>query len=164
MLVFLKGFLPRLLPEGYVSNDNVAIRPHEGKQDLQRLLRRRVPQFPYAYREPVRLLVVHDQDANDCLELKRELVDLIDGRHGGELAYCVRIACRELENWYLGSLAAVEEAYPRSKATRLLGKRRYRNVDVLAGAQEMGPVIEIDGNRSPSFRQFTSGLRRLLSR
>jgi hypothetical protein len=53
----------------------------------------------------------------------------------------VRIACRELENWYLGDLAAVEKAYPDRKVASWQAKARYRNPDKLAGSDEMKKIL-----------------------
>jgi hypothetical protein len=51
-------------------------------------------------------VVLRDQDSGDCLEIKERLMALC-GRAGKEDAL-VRIACRELESFYLGDLKAVE--------------------------------------------------------
>ena len=124
------------------------------------------------------LLVVHDQDSWDCKRLKTKLIERIESA-GEPQTYKIRIACRELENWYLGDLQALEQVYPNSSASRLQNKARYRQVDTLTGtvemrkitsdfskmycARTMGPIINLENNRSASFRQFLSGLQTLLA-
>ena len=174
MMYFLQGFLPRVLPKGYALDANVFIRPHQGKSDLIKSLRQKAPRL-HEYDPPVRLLVIHDQDANDCVELERTLTDTIDKGRRADFPLCVRIACRELENWYLGSLPEVERLYPASRASQLVAKRKYRDCDRLNGAAEMesltkkafaktdcarrmGPIIAIEGSRSVSFGWFVRGL------
>ena len=101
MKELLDRILPRILPEG-VDFQTI---PHAGKRDLELSLPRKLR----AWNEPdVAFVVVHDQDSNDCVELKRELQGIcaMSGRQ-----VLIRIACRELEAWYWGDLAAVSEAY-----------------------------------------------------
>lgn len=177
MELFLRGLLPRVLPVGFAIDDNCFIRPHEGKQDLQRSLVKKVKSYPY-WPKPVKLIVIHDQDSNDCKVLKQNLIDSVR-THNEELPLLVRIACRELENWYIGDLRAVNAVYPDSKADKLTNKRRYARPDQLQGAQEMeklsklfsksdaarrmSAAMNIEGNTSESFQQFIRGIQRFLS-
>ncbi len=173
---FLKEFLPRILPEGFVIGQNCFIRPHNGKSDLQG----RIPGTVKAYQNypwPVRLLVIQDQDSSDCIQLKQQLIQLIRANNPN-IPFLVRVACRELENWYLGDLTAVEKVYPRSNASRLADKAKFRNPDRLTGSHEMralsaeftktdcarrmGPLIDIQSNRSVSFGHLVTGLQRLV--
>ncbi len=59
--LFLRGLLPRILPAGWEVDVNIFLRPHEGKSDLAKSLPRKVKSF-VSYPQPVRLLVLHDQD------------------------------------------------------------------------------------------------------
>lgn len=176
MEVFLKGLLPRILPEDYKLGQNCFVYPHEGKNDLQKRLPRRVRAYR-SYPEDVKLIVVHDQDSADCIKLKQQLVKLIKNEDVN-IQFLVRIACRELENWYLGDLKAVEKVYPKSKASGLSRKAKFRNVDKIQGSREMeylskefgktscarslAPIIDIEDNTSVSFNQFISGLNKFL--
>src|SRR5208337_5287691 len=68
MKVLLDGLLPRLVP-----GLQFLCVPHEGKQDLEKS----VPRKLRAWREPgVRFVVLRDKDGGDCRELKRKLVSL----------------------------------------------------------------------------------------
>ena len=54
-------------------------------------------------------LVMLDQDFEDCLKLKNELREKIDLAGKSDMTL-IRIACRELESFFFGDLAAVETA------------------------------------------------------
>ena len=114
MRILLEGLLPRLFPE--LSFQCV---PHEGKQDLEKSIPRKLK----AWREPgVRFVVVRDQDSADCHQVKTNLVQLCQST--GRRDVLVRVACRELEAWYIGEPQALKQAFPatRPSALRELGK------------------------------------------
>lgn len=177
METFLRGFLPRVLPDGYVLDQNCFIRPHEGKSDLKKSIPRKIQAFRHLSRD-VKVLILHDQDANDCETLKSELIDLIT-QQGTTTGFLVRIVCRELENWYLGDFSAIENVYPSVKAARYQNKRRFRTPDQVRGSEELqrickdfsktdcarkiSPLINIKQNRSRSFFHFVTGLEKLLA-
>src|SRR5205807_10542595 len=97
MKVLLEGLLPRFVP----CLPFLCV-PHEGKQDLERSLPRKLR----VWREPgVRFVVVHDNDGGDCRALKARLAGLCDAT--GCQDTLVRIACQELEAWYLGEPRAL---------------------------------------------------------
>jgi hypothetical protein len=180
MKAFLEVLLPRLLPSGYQLGANVFIRPHQGKQDLMKSIPRKARAYAYYYGSKLRLLILHDQDSNDCRPLKAKILEQIPG----DVPYpvLVRIPCRELENWYLGDLTAIEQAYPPFQASAYQQKRKYRSdrVGQLNGYDELKKLVpqfqKIDGarriapwmhvtvghNRSRSFGHFLTGLSRLL--
>ena len=129
-------------------------------------------------RDRVKLIVIHDQDSNDCKEIKNTIVTLIE-RENDQQSYLIRIACRELENWYLGDMNAIENVYPKFKASKHKNKAKYRNPDNVSGSDEMSKLIDIfskgfasreipkhmnlDENNSPSFNHLISGVRRFLN-
>lgn len=175
MEYFLRGLLPRILPDDYAVDVNCFIRPHEGKSDLKKSIPKKIKAYPrYGY--PVKVLIIHDQDSNDCVLLKKSLSDLMVG---SQTPTVIRIACRELENWYLGDFDSIESLFPSVKADQLKHKAKYRNPDNLTGSDEMeklskdfsktgtarlmGTIIEIPNNNSPSFGQFVSGLSKLIN-
>lgn len=181
MQSFLQSILPRILPPTYRLGENCFIRTHEGKADLQKSIPRKVRAYRN-YPQPVRLLIIQDQDSNDCRKLKAQLNKLVR-QETVELPLLVRIACRELENWYLGDLPAVEQLYPASKASVLQNKARYHSPDNLHGsveiarltkrlhknakrfsksdcARRIGRHMDLHNNRSASFRCFVSGIER----
>lgn len=167
MKVLLEGLLPRLfpgLPFLCVS--------HEGKQDLEKS----VPRKLRAWREPgVRFCVIRDNDGADCRELKDSLVALC--RDGGRSDTLVRIACQELEAWYLGAPDVLADAFGRDDLRGIAAKARFRDPDVVvepaaaltrlvpeyqkvSGARSLGRVLPRE-NGSRSFQVLMAGLDRL---
>jgi len=166
----LKGLLPRLLPESVCCRYVV----FEGKQDLEKQLPRKLR----GWRIPdCRFVVLRDQDSGDCHQIKQGLVQKC--QEAGKPNTLVRIACHELESWYLGDLAAVEQAIgPRGLSGRQ-GKRNYRKPDAIANAKEelkraspqyqqisgsraIGSLLNLKDNRSTSFHVFITGVKRLM--
>lgn len=170
----LESLLPRLLSEHVTPR----VIPFEGKQHLQKQLMRTIRGFvnPYA-----RFIVIQDQDSfPDCRDLKNRLLDLCN--QSGRAKEClVRIACKELETYYLADLQAVEHALEvkglvakqqtekfrmpdrvgsPSKELRVLTRDRYEKV---AGSRKIGQSLRIDNERSPSFRNLIAGIRRMES-
>ena len=95
----LKGLVPRLLPNG------VGFRciPFQGKQDLEKQLLRKIR----GYQNPeARFIVMRDLDNHpDCQALKEQLLEKC--RESGKASVTlVRLACKELESFYLADLAA----------------------------------------------------------
>lgn len=97
--VMLEIILPKLL------DDSIGFKciSFEGKQDLEKQLVRKIK----CYQNPeARFIVLRDQDSACCHDVKSNLVRLCE--QTGKLAHCkVRIACHELETFYLGDLLAV---------------------------------------------------------
>lgn len=170
----LQGLLPRLLPQP----DDIEVRyiVFEGKSDLEKQLVRRLRR----YRSPnARFVVLRDQDAGDCHQVKAGLVDKC--RQAGRDNALVRIACHELESWYLADLEAVGKALEIPSLPARQNSAKYRAPDNLANAAEelkkltahryqkiggsraIGPHLDLGNGRSRSFAAFISGLRRILA-
>ena len=168
----LKGLLPR------VVHHSVQIRyiVFEGKQDLEKNVIRRLR----GWRAPDSVFVVlRDQDAADCLTVKRELARKC--RDAGKSETIIRIACRELESWYFGDLAAVGSALGLPNLVRYAKQRKYRIPDAIhspgtelrkiscntyqkvAGSRAIGPRLSPDNNLSHSFGVFVAGIRRAVA-
>jgi hypothetical protein len=170
--VFLDEFLPPLLPQG------VTLRtiPHQGKTDLQRSL----PKKLRAWVDPqAKFVVLHDKDHNDCQELKAQLRKICTTARP-DIKPLIRIACHELESWYLGDPQALQSAFPKFKPESVQGKAKFRNVDALANAAEeltkiipkyqkvsasriLGGLMSPDNNASHSFQVFWKGIKTLLN-
>jgi len=169
MKVLLEGLIPRLFPGLPFS-----CIPHEGKQDLEQS----VPRKLRAWRTPgVHFVVLRDNDSDDCFKLKQRLADLC--AEGGRDDTLVRIACQELEAWYIGEPDALADAFGNESLRRIGGKALYRDPDSVvrpsaeiaklvpefqkvAGARRMAPHISRERNRSRSFHAFISGLERMI--
>lgn len=167
MKVLLDCLLPRLFPDlEYI------LLSHEGKQDLERSIPRKLR----AWREPgARFVVLRDNDGANCRELKEKLAALC--RDAGREDTLVRIACQELEAWYLGEPEALAEAFGNDQLRRLKGKAKYRDPDSLmnpaeevaklvpafqkvSGARKMGRRLSLARNESQSFRALVNGVKK----
>jgi hypothetical protein len=169
--------LPQILPTGYELGRNCFVRPHQGKSDLQRSIPKKVTAYRH-FPQAVRLIVIQDQDSNDCVILKQNLIDLIRTQNLHQ-PYLVRIACKELENWYLGDMQAIESIYPTFKATTHQKKAKYRHTDNIFGADDLERQIKdfskgyasknipknmiLNKNTSPSFNHLLSGIEKFLN-
>ncbi len=167
----LRGVLPKILPGDIYPEFKV----FEGKSDLEK----RLPILLRAWRKPGCLfLVMRDQDAGDCRVIKQGLLDLC--RQAGKLAALVRIACHELESFYLGDLRAVENGLGIPGLAKKQGKSNYREPDSIekpskeldrltggvyqkvSGSRAIGPYLDLAANRSHSFCVLLRGIRRLI--
>ena len=147
--VFLECFLPRAFPA--INDREKFAKPifitFEGKQNLQSELCRKIR----GWRAPnSTFIVLQDQDSGNCDEAKKRLISLCK-KAGKQEDSIVRIACRELENWYLGDLAAVGAVYD-SSFEQYYNKSRFRHIDDLDGARELREMTgneydKIDGSR-----------------
>lgn len=167
----LEGLLPRALPEGMAVRYIV----FEGKQDLEKQLVRKIR----GYRNPeARFIVLRDQDSHpDCLAIKTRLVGLC--KEAGRPDALVRIACRELESFYLADLAAVEKGLALTGLVKHQTSRKYCSPDYLGspsmelrtltkgqyqkvgGSRAIGPWLDLGNTRSTSFRNLVAGIGRV---
>lgn len=170
MEAFLDEFLPKILPAD-IEFQTIS---HNGKSDLKNSIPRKLR----GWSGNVKFVVLCDKDSNDCINLKKELLDLCnEGRRPDTL---VRIVCTELESWFLGDLEAVGNAFENGKLKRLQNKEKFREPDHLANpkqelkrlvkktyqqisgarniAQYMNPESE---NLSYSFKVFVSGIKKI---
>ncbi len=163
----LKGLLPRLLCPNVVPRYVV----FEGKQHLERSIERRLRKW---LAPDTAFVVIRDQDASDCRQVKATLAAKC--ARAGKPDALVRIACHELETFYLGDLAAVERGLGLPGLARQQDRRKYRAPDRLrnpaaelarmtrdvyqkvAGSRAIGPELSLCGNRSDSFRALVDGL------
>lgn len=166
----LKVVLPKVTPEHFHTEFKV----FEGKQDLEKGLARTLK----AWRIPnCAFIVLRDQDAGDCQAVKRKLIDLC--RQAKQEPFLVRVACRELESFYLGDLTAVEQGLGLSGIAKRQNKRKYREPDKIgnpsrelerltngvyqkiAGSRAIAPYLQIDNNKSHSFHILLEGIRKM---
>jgi hypothetical protein len=166
----LEGVLPRLL------QDKAAVQyiVFEGKQDMEKQIARKLRNW----RKPDSVfLVMRDQDASDCADVKKKLKNLC--QEAGKPEALVRIACRELESFYFGDLSAVAGVLHTSTLKLRQGKAQYRDPDnivcpskelskltdgkyqKIGGSREIGKVLSLDENSSHSFNVLLSGIKRI---
>ncbi len=166
----LEEIVPRLAPESSLIRLRFIV--FEGKQDLDKQLVKKLR----AYINPhARFIVVRDQDRTDCRKTKKALTALC--RRAGRPDTAVRIACRELEAFYLGDLGAVEKGLGIGGLAGKRNKARFRDPDQLpqpsrelekltgkkyqkvAGSRAIAPHLNLLEPRSRSFHHLLESIR-----
>jgi Domain of unknown function (DUF4276) len=179
-LVFLleeesaKAMLESLLPRFIDERISVRYIVFEGKQDLEKQLMRRMR----GYLNPsAKFIILRDQDDHpDCIAIKTKLLELV-ATAGKSDSSLIRIACRELEAFYLADLEALELASGTSGVAQLQLKAKYRNPDNFGspsyevksltkgwyqkvhGSREIGKHLSCENDRSASFRNLLAAIK-----
>lgn len=181
-LVFLleeesaKAMLESLLPRILNAEIKSRLLAFEGKQDLEKQMIGKMRGYinPHA-----RFIVMRDQDAApDCHVVKQVLLARCAeaGRQGVAL---VRIACRELESFYLADLVAVETGLGIKGLAKQQGTAKFRNPDALqkpskelltltkqryqkvSCSRAIGQHLDVGNERSSSFKNLIAGIRHM---
>jgi hypothetical protein len=157
----------------------------------QRLLLSRLPKLLAGYAKKPgydAIVVVCDTDRQECDKFLTQL-RAVASDAGAEAITMFRLAIEETEAWYLGDRDALLKAYPKAKKRQLDAYSQdsvcdtwERLADIVhprgssvvhdadgptAGdlkhewANRIGPLMDPDRNRSPSFGKLRDGLRRL---
>jgi len=169
--VMLESLLPRMLPQEI----HIQCVSFEGKQDMEKQL----PIKLRGWRTPdTYFVIVRDQDNGNCHAIKRNLKSICDA--ASKPTVLIRIACRELESWYFGDLAAVEAGLEINGLSDLQRKARYRDPDRIInpstelkkitknryqkinGSRIIGKHLSLDKTRSGSFQNFINGVYGML--
>jgi hypothetical protein len=162
----LEAWVPLWLPVG--------VTPHylvfQGKQDLEK---RMVLRMRHWLLPDSRFVVMRDQDSGDCRQVKAALQKRC--RAAGRADAVVRVACRELESFFVGDWQAVAQAFDRPALARLASRAPFREPDALGspsqelarqlggyqkrdGARRIAPLIDPARNRSRSFHALRSAV------
>lgn len=170
----LTGVLPKLLPDN-VNHFRIIF---EGKSDLDKRLVKRIRgwQTPQTF-----FLVLRDQDNSNCHDVKKSLVDKVT--EAGRSDSVVRVACHELESFYLGDLHAVGQGLSLNNVAKLQDKQKFRSSDScvnaaeelrritneayqkISGSRAISPHLKLDNtNRSKSFNVLIAGIKNIVSR
>lgn len=181
-LVFLleepsaKAMLESLLPRVLSQDIKYRLIAFEGKQDLERQLVRKIRAYQNIQ---ARFIVMRDLDNHpDCVQLKHHLLNLCAQTTKAEQCL-VRLACTELETFYLADFQAVEDALALKGLVRQQQSRKFRKPDELgspsrelkiltkgayekvAGSRAIGQYLHLDNDRSPSFRNLLAAIRHM---
>ncbi len=167
----LKGVLHRILPDGILIRYVI----FQGKQDLEKNLRIKLR----AWKLPnCSFIVMRDQDSGNCKEIKEKLANICE--KAGKKGVLIRIACHELESFYLGDLAAVEKGLDLKGLEGKQKQRKFRDPDLLgnpseemfkltnniydkiSGSRAISPHLALESNSSKSFNTLISGIRNLI--
>jgi len=162
----LQAWVPTWLP--------ASVTPHylvfQGKQDLER---RMVLRMRHWLLPDSRFIVMRDQDSGDCGRVKAALVERCHA--AGRRDAIVRVACHELESFFVGDWQAVADAFGKPALARLAAKAAYRDPDTIEspsqelarhlngyqkrdGARRIAPLIDPERNRSRSFHALRSAV------
>lgn len=121
-------------------------------------------------------VVLRDQDGGDCRIIKNGLKQICNA--SGQPYAVVRIACRELETFFVGDWKAVATAFDMPALARLGLKAMYRQPDLLGspsaelkkhisqyqkrdGARRIGLHLDPERNRSRSFGVFMRSIQQI---
>lgn len=163
---FLRAIFPKILP----THITPVILVFQGKQDLEKQLVRKVRGWLHPNSV---FLIMRDQDSGDCLVVKNRLLALC--AEAGKPDAVVRIACRELESFFVGDWKAIADAYDKPSLSHRDRTAKYRNPDNLAspsqelkrvlpnyqkreGARRIAPYLDVHRNRSESFGALMASL------
>ncbi len=166
---FLRGYLPAFLPPDVTLHFQV----FEGKQDLEKRL---VPRLKHWRLPHSRFIVMRDQDSGNCVQIKTNLKQLCQQAGHGEAV--VRIACRELESFFVGDMAAVATAFDKPGLAKHARSAKFKSPDTLGspsdelkkllpgygkrdGARRIAPQLSSQRNHSVSFQVLHRALQRL---
>jgi hypothetical protein len=169
----LKNIVPRIVPPEL----NARYLVFRGKQDLEKNLLRRLG----GWRLPdTGFVILRDQDSGDCKTIKSGLSDIC--RHAGREPVLIRVACRELESFYLGDLIAVEKGLGLTGIAGKQNNRKYRTPDRLgspsreldrltsgryqkmAGSRAIAPQLQSSCGRHPQTRGGGAPIRLSIKR
>lgn len=169
----LENILPRILPDEII----VKYKVFEGKQDLEKHIENKL-KFWLAPNSI--FLVMRDQDSGNCKEIKENLIQKVkaSGKHNRTI---IRIACRELESFYLGDLKAVEKGLEiknlglkqvdskyrtpdkHHNAFEILEALTHKKYQKISGSRAIGFHLNLGGlNKSVSFNVLIDGIKKLI--
>lgn len=156
-----------VLPQLLGSQGTFAIHAFQGKQDLLRRLPERLRGYAsWIDMAVTRVLVLVDEDRQDCLVLKAQLEDAArraglstraTAVAGEPFAVLNRIAVEELEAWFFGDPDALRSAYPRVPAG-LERRARFRSPDQIPGgtSQALAKVLQDAGYHRGGLRKISA--------
>jgi hypothetical protein len=161
--VFIKALVASL-----PFNSPPVIFEHQGAGDLENSIRIKIPAL---FNNESRFLILRDQDLNDCIRIKERIFNSLPERVRPKCI--VRIACRELESWYIAQPSALQRsgvlksALPNSILSknpdsiidpkRELHRRSHKSGQIWL-AQKISNHIDLHNFRSLSFRFFVQSL------
>jgi hypothetical protein len=166
--------LRKMMPRHFPSL-SCRYRTFSGKPDLMARMEKTIKNHTD---KDCHFVIVCDQDLDDCIELKNRIAGSC--QKTGKKALChIRIACHELESWYLAQLDVVSRHFGVPEVIRLQNtKYRYPdnttkpsedlrritkgNYQKVKGSRIMGDCLDPNVDRSTSFKNFIAVLKKLV--
>jgi hypothetical protein len=133
----LLNLLPKILPQDVEFN----VHSFQGKKNLLKQLPNRLKGYSEWIPEDWRIVVLIDEDRQDCHELKQNLENIAEQAGFLTRSSCDkwqnvqvlnRIIVEELEAWFFGDVDAICQAYPKVSAN-LANNKKYRDPDAIKG-------------------------------
>lgn len=181
----MKKALDILIPKIIDKQHTFTVHDFRSKQDLLQKLEQRLRAYSKLRNSwEFRVLVLVDEDRQDCRVLKQYMVDVANVCGISDITLN-RIVVEELESWFFGDICAIRAVYPRIPET--IGNQiRFRNPDLIPGgtwealdqlliqhgyksglvkseaAEKIAQNMDPWRNRSASFKVFRDGLLRLI--
>ena len=113
----------------------------EGKQDLLKNLPARLKGYKPWLPEDWRIMVLIDEDREDCFQLKATLEEVAQAAGFVTKSSALpqdnfqvvnRLAIEELEAWFFGDIEALRQGYPKVSKT-FQRRRKFRDPDAIEG-------------------------------
>ncbi|MGC2238272.1 MAG: DUF4276 family protein [Pyrinomonadaceae bacterium] len=154
--IVLNEIMPKII------GDDATFKIHDfrGKSNLIKKLPDRMRGYSSILRDQKdwRIVVLIDEDRQDCQELKKTLEEIaiqagLSTRSSSDNFQVLnRIAVEELEAWFFGDIEALRGAYPRVPPS-LMQRRSYRNPDEIRGGtyEALERVLSTAGYYSKGF-------------
>ncbi len=134
----LRNIVPRIITTDHTYRFLI----YNGKYDLLKKLPNRLKTYSKWLSGDYKLVVLIDEDRQDCLELKQRLENIAANTglttktmtSGKQQSFHVlnRIVVEELEAWFFGDMVALRKAYPKV-SERLLLHPRFSDPDAIHG-------------------------------
>ncbi len=156
----------RLIIPKIIKDISFEVHPFQCKEDLLKKLPERLLGYAKWLPNDYRIVVIVDQDDDDCKKLKNQLEKaVLDAKlvsrskakepnlHNYQVVN--RLANEELETWYFGDWEAVMAAYPKVKKN-IPKQAKYRNPDAIVGGtwESFEKILKNAG-------YFKTGLRKI---
>ncbi len=175
-----------IVPKIIGSDHTFRIHNFQNKDRLLKRLKERMQSYSKLVQDDWRIVILVDQDRDNCLELKQKLCEassVVTQQKGNIVLH--RIAVEELESWFLGDVPAIRAEYEKIPIS-LSQKAKFRNPDAIKGgtweqldgilknygyetglqksefAARVSPHMDVENNLSRSFQVFRDGLRAIV--
>lgn len=162
---------PNAKPEA--NKFHITYHSHQGKQDLEKNLELRLKNW----KKPNTIFIImRDQDSKDCKIVKNELRVICKKAGKTHAETIIRIACHELETFYLGDFSAIEKAFKIKNIKKKANSKIFNNPDKevsqpskeiakivkkytkINGSRKIAELLEPHKNTSNSFRVLYKSL------
>lgn len=138
----LKALLPKLSSQ---EEHSWELHSYFGKKNLLKQLPKLLRAYSRWIPEHYRIIIIVDQDRDDCSELKQSILSAVY-ECGLQDRAIVRIVVVMLETWYLGDPNALVAVFPKLKRLHISQKAIYRQVEARPNpAEDIDRVLKSVG-------------------